>query len=605
LTLSQAPSSGSRKRSARLERSWQAIMAGESGATEAPFMLAGQALMRSFVDALAANSDPQTAEALRSAAANSGQSAGKLLALQARVTQQHAQLWSSILARQESKKPGTSLEPVVSPEPGDRRFSGAQWRAEPFYDFVRQSYLINARFSLDAIDALEVDGHSRDKLRFSVRQMIDALSPANFAATNPEAIQLALDTQGGSIARGLTNLLQDVQRGHIAITDETAFEVGRSLAVTEGAVVFENELIQLIQYRPLAAAVYARPLLIVPPCINKFYILDLQPENSFVRHAVEQGHTVFMVSWRNVSAAQGHFGWDDYLAQGVLRAIEVARDISGGAKINALGFCVGGTLVASALAVLAARGDDSVESLTLLAAMLDFSDTGELGLFVDGPTVAAREAAIGAGGIMPGKDLAFVFSALRANDLIWSYVVNNYLKGRQPEAFDILFWNSDSTNLPGPMYCTYVRNMYLDNNLRVPDRLSMLGESIDLGRLRMPAYILATREDHIVPWKTAYLSTGLLKGERRFVLGASGHVAGVVNPARKNRRSFWVGDALPAEPDAWFAQAKEQPGSWWRDWSAWLSAHGGEKGAAIQSLGSDRFRPIEPAPGRYVREKAE
>ncbi len=593
-------------------------MAAESPSAAEPFLHAGQQLMRNMVEALAANANPEVAAAMRSAVAAAlfdangadlnkdaaRASTAKLLALQARLAQQHAQLWSSIMAR----PAGSDVvrpEPVAAPEPGDRRFSAAPWRADPFSDYIRQSYLINARFVLDAVDALSVDERSREKLRFSAKQMIDALSPANFAATNPEAVKMALDTQGGSIAAGLKNLLDDVQRGHIAITDEAAFEVGKSLAITEGAVIFENELIQLIQYRPLTPEVRERPLLIVPPCINKFYILDLQPENSFVRHAVAQGHTVFMVSWRNVSAAQGRLTWDDYLQQGVLRAIEVALEVSGADKINALGFCVGGTLLASALAVLAARGSEPVQSLTLLASMLDFADTGELGLFVDAPSVAAREAAIGAGGIMPGKDLAFVFSALRANDLIWSYVVNNYLKGRNPEAFDILFWNSDSTNLPGPMYCSYVRNMYLDNALRVPGKLTMLGESIDIGRLRMPAYMLATREDHIVPWQTAYLSTRLLKGEKRFVLGASGHIAGVVNPAGKNRRSYWVADALPPDPEAWLAQATEQPGSWWRDWRAWLAPHGGARVPAREALGSKSHPPIEPAPGRYVREKAQ
>ncbi|MSP98530.1 MAG: class I poly(R)-hydroxyalkanoic acid synthase [Betaproteobacteria bacterium] len=582
-------------------------MADESGVPMAPFLQAGQALMQSFFNAMAANADPKTAGALRFAAAQSAQAAhtsdaaAKFSALQSRLMQQHAQLWASMLARQ----PGQKAEPVASASPGDRRFSGAEWGAEPFYDYMRQSYLINARFAQDAVEALDVDAHAREQLRFSVRQMIDALSPANFAATNPEAMKLALDTQGGSIAQGLKNLLDDVQKGHLTITDESAFEVGRNLAVSTGAVVYENELIQLIQYLPLTAEVHERPLLIVPPCINKFYILDLQPENSFVRHAVEQGHTVFMVSWRNVTAAQGRLTWDDYLDQGVLQAIEAARDISKVERINALGFCVGGTLLSSALAVLAARGEDRVESLTLLASMLDFSDTGELGLFVDEDSIAGREAAIGAGGIMPGKELAFVFSALRANDLVWSYVVNNYLKGRSPAAFDILYWNADSTNLPGPMYCTYLRNMYLTNSLRIPGRLQMLGQPIDLGSLRMPAYILATREDHIVPWKTAYLSTGLLKGDTRFVLGASGHVAGIVNPATKNRRSYWVGTALPTEPDAWFAQAAEQPGSWWRDWMAWLSVHAGAKRKAKKRLGGGRHMAIEPAPGRFVREPAQ
>ncbi len=576
-------------------------MADQPDASMAPFIQAGQAFMENFLKAMtAAGADPKLATLLQATSAQPSGATAKMSELQARLAQQHMRLWTSLLGRQQ----GQAVDDVAAPAPGDRRFSGAQWQTEPFYDFIRQSYLINSQYARDAVEALEIDDASRVKMRFSVAQLIDALSPANFAATNPEALKLALETQGASLAQGLKNLLDDVQKGHLTITDESAFEVGRNLAVTEGAVVYENELMQLVQYAPLAGEVYERPLLMVPPCINKFYILDLQPENSFVRHAVEQGHTVFMVSWRNVTTAQAKLTWDDYLKLGVLDAIEAVRSITRAKRINALGFCVGGTLLSSALAVQAAKGEATVESLTLLASMLDFSDTGELGIFVDETSVATREAAIGAGGIMPGKELAFVFSALRANDLVWSYVVNNYLKGRQPAAFDILYWNADSANLPGPMYCSYLRNMYLTNSLREPGRLQMLGQHVDLGELRMPAYILATREDHIVPWKTAYLSTGLLKGDLRFVLGASGHVAGVINPAGKNRRSFWVGNTLPASPDSWFDQATEQPGSWWHDWMAWLATHGGAKRKAKKTLGNAKYKPIEPAPGRYVREPA-
>jgi polyhydroxyalkanoate synthase len=342
----------------------------------------------------------------------------------------------------------------------------------------------------------------------------------------------------------------------------------------------------------------------VPPCINKYYILDLQPHNSLVRYMVEQGHTVFMVSWRNPQQEQSRLDWDDYLRDGVICAINEVREIAGLKKINAMGFCVGGTLLASALAVMAASGEDPLESLTLLASMLDFSDTGEISLFVDEASVAAREAAMGKGGIMPGKELAFVFSALRANDLVWSYVVNNYLKGRHPEAFDLLYWNSDATNLPGPMYCWYVRNMYLDNALRAPGRLNMLGQPVDLGRLKMPAYVVATREDHIVPWKTAFHSTALLKGDLRFVLGASGHIAGIINPASKNRRSFWTAQGQPCgDAEAWLTQAHEHPGSWWPDWSNWLVQYGGGRIKAKKRLGGHGRKALQPAPGSYVKQR--
>jgi polyhydroxyalkanoate synthase subunit PhaC len=341
----------------------------------------------------------------------------------------------------------------------------------------------------------------------------------------------------------------------------------------------------------------------VPPCINKFYILDLQPANSLVAHAVAEGHTVFLVSWRNVSAEQGHLGWDDYVEQGVLQAIDVARGIARTDKVNTLGFCIGGTLLGSALAVAAARGEKPAASVTLLTAMLDFSDTGELGLMVDETMVAAREASIGRGGLMKGRELATVFAALRANDLIWPYVVNGYLKGKAPAAFDLLFWNGDDTNLPGPMYCWYLRNTYLENKLREPGGTVQCGVPVDLSRIDAPAFVYASRDDHIVPWKTAYAGTQLLGGDTRFVLGASGHIAGVINPPAKKKRNHWVGD-LAADAGTWLDNAQSIDGSWWPAWSEWLATHAGAKVAARRTLGNAEFPVIEPAPGRYVKAKA-
>ncbi|TMH55705.1 MAG: class I poly(R)-hydroxyalkanoic acid synthase, partial [Betaproteobacteria bacterium] len=469
-------------------------------------------------------------------------------------------------------------------------------------DYLRQSYLINSRFLSDWIEALEAEPRAKERLRFIARQFSDAMSPANFAATNPEALKLALETRGESLAQGIRLLLEDVHRGRISTTDESVFEVGKNLAATEGAVIFENELIQLIQYKPVTPTVFKRPLVMFPPCINKYYILDLRPENSLVRYVVEQGHPAFMVSWRNITEELGHLTWDDYIERGVLKALEVASAICAVEKVNALGFCVGGTMLGAALAVMAAKGENRVESATFLASMLDFSGTGDIGLFIDEASVAAREAAIGGGGIMPGRDLALVFSALRANDLVWSYVVNNYLKGKSPDAFDLLYWNADSTNLPGPMYCWYARNTYLENGLREPGRTVVLGVPVDLGKITVPAYVLATREDHIVPWRTAYSTTRLLGGEMRFVLGASGHVAGIINPASKNKRSHWTG-ALAADPEEWLAAGKETPGSWWTDWSAWLEGFGGERVKGRARLGNVKFKLIEPAPGRYVKHR--
>jgi polyhydroxyalkanoate synthase len=382
------------------------------------------------------------------------------------------------------------------------------------------------------------------------------------------------------------------------------FEVGRNVAVTPGSVVYENELVQLIQYAPGTSEIAARPLVIIPPCINKYYILDLQPENSFVAHAVASGNTVFMVSWRNVTGAQGRFTWDDYLELGVFTPLRIAREIAQSDKVNALGFCVGGTLLGSALAVLAAKEEQLVASATFLAAMLDFSDPGQIGIFVDPAAVATREATIGQGGILPGSELAFVFSSLRANDLVWPYVVNNYLLGEAPAAFDILYWNADSTNLPGPMYCYYLRNTYLENRLREPGALTNCGVPVDLGKVALPTFVLATREDHIVPWQSAYRTVGLLGGEdKTFVLGASGHVAGVVNPPTKNRRSYWLGLSHPADPQVWLEKAEEKKGSWWPVWSQWLARHAGGRRRAPEAPGSVQYKPIEAAPGRYVRQR--
>jgi polyhydroxyalkanoate synthase len=561
---------------------------------------AGGALLRNFLNLFPAGSE--AAQVWQSLIQAHQPEPSRLAALQAGYFQQQLALWGGMLARETGKAADPDQAAGKANQGSDKRFAARAWRDSPYHDYLRQAYLLNSRFLGDLVEATDLDAAAKQRLRFYTRQLTDAMSPANFAATNPEALQLALDTRGESLHAGIRQLIQDLELGRISMVDAAAFEVGRNLAVTPGEVVYENELIQLIQYRPATAKVRKRPLLMVPPCINKFYILDLQPENSFVRYAVERGNTVFMVSWRNITEdSLGGLSWDDYIADGVLKAIEVVRAISRSEQINALGFCVGGTLLGAALAVLRARGEERVASVTLLATMLDFSDPGDIGVFVDAAGMAAREAAIGRGGIFSGKDLAFVFSALRANDLVWTYVVNNYLKGKAPDAFDILYWNGDSTNLPGPMYCWYVRNMYLENKLREPGRLTICGVPADLGAIRLPTYILATREDHIVPWKTAWLSTRHLKGDTRFVLGASGHVAGVINPPAQRRRSYWNNERACADADAWLAGAAETQGSWWPDWDAWLQGHCGGERAAPRKPGNAGFKPIEPAPGRYVK----
>ncbi|MFG6449335.1 class I poly(R)-hydroxyalkanoic acid synthase [Roseateles sp. BYS180W] len=493
----------------------------------------------------------------------------------------------------------------------DRRFANPAWAASPSAAFTAELYLLNAQTLQRMADQVQGDAKARARLRFAVQQFVDASAPSNFLAFNPEAQQLALQSGGESLARGMQMLLADLQRGHVSQTDESAFEVGRNVATTEGAVVFENEFFQLLEYKPLTAQVHQRPFLLVPPCINKFYILDLQPENSLIRYAVAQGHRTFVLSWRNPDEHCANWRWDDYVEQAVIRAIHEVQAISGQDKINALGFCVGGTLLSTALAVLAARGEQAAASLTLLTTLLDFSDNGVLDIFVDEAAVKLRDITIGeqsprGPGLLKGQELATTFSFLRPNDLVWNYVVGNYLKGEAPPAFDLLYWNGDATNLPGPMYCWYLRHTYLNNELCRPGALQVCGESLDLGAIEAPVYIYGSREDHIVPWDAAYRSTQILKGEKRFVMGASGHIAGVINPPAKGKRSHWLpgSKALPADPQAWLAQAKEQPGSWWTDWSKWLAGHAGPLKTAPRQYGDRQHPVIEAAPGRYVRQKA-
>ncbi|RTD89974.1 class I poly(R)-hydroxyalkanoic acid synthase [Variovorax atrisoli] len=490
---------------------------------------------------------------------------------------------------------------------GDRRFAGDAWNKNPLSAFSAAVYLLNGRTMLSMAEAIDADQKTKARLRFAVEQWMAASAPSNSLAFNAEAQKKAIDTQGESIAKGIQNLLNDVKQGHLSMTDESAFEVGRNVATTEGAVVFENEFFQLLEYKPLTPKVYERPFLLVPPCINKFYILDLQPENSLIRYANEQGHRVFVVSWRNPDESMGKATWDDYIENAAIKAIHTVQEISASKQINALGFCVGGTILSTALAVLAARGEKPAASVTLLTTFLDFSDTGILDIFVDEQLVQYREMQLGNGGLLPGGDLASTFSFLRPNDLVWNYVVGNYLKGETPPPFDLLYWNSDATNLPGPFYAWYLRNTYHENKLAKPNALTVCGEKIDLGRIDIPAYIYGSREDHIVPIGGAYASTQLLPGKKRFVMGASGHIAGVINPPAKKKRSHWIREdgKFPRTQAEWLAGAQEHPGSWWTDWAQWLKGHAGKQIPAPKAYGNGKaYKAIEPAPGRYVKAKA-
>ncbi len=487
----------------------------------------------------------------------------------------------------------------------DRRFSSEAWSAQPSSKFLAAMYLLNGEFLQKMVQAVKTDAKTQARLSFAVEQYVALAAPSNFLALNPDAMKKAIESDGLSISQGMQNLLHDVKQGHVSMTDESVFEVGKNVALTPGQVVFENPYFQLIEYAPLTPKVYERPLLLVPPCINKFYILDLKPENSLIRHAVANGHRTFVVSWTNPKEDMAHATWEDYTQEVVLKAIEVTQLICSAKTINALGFCVGGTLLSTALGVLAAKGEHPVESFTLLTTLVDFSNTGILDVFIDEAMVKLRELQYANGGLMSGKDMAQTFSFLRPNDLVWNYVVSNYLKGESPPPFDLLYWNSDATNLPGPLYAWYLRNMYLENLLKEPGALSVCGETLDLSKVKAPVYIYGSKEDHIVPIDAAYASTKIFKGKKRFVMGASGHIAGVINPPANKKRSHWIStkSSFPEALQDWVAGAKEIPGSWWDDWITWLGQHAGKTVTAPKTQGNKVFKPIEPAPGRYVSVK--
>jgi polyhydroxyalkanoate synthase len=531
----------------------------------------------------------------------------QLTQIQADYVKSATDVWNQSLQRLQQALPAQA-----APIP-DRRFGSTEWASNPAAAFTAQMYLLNAKALMQMADGVQGDAKTKGRIRFAVQQWIDAASPSNYLALNPEALGKALETQGESITTGMQLLLQDLQKGHVSQTDESVFEVGRNVATTAGTVIFENALFQLIEYAPLTAKVHERPMLFVPPCINKYYILDLQPDNSLIRYTVEQGFRTFVVSWRNPDESLVAKTWDDYIQEGPITAIGVVQAITGAKTLNTLGFCVGGTLLSTALAVLAARGEQPAHSVTLLTTLLDFDSTGILDIFIDETMVQMREMTLGENapsgpGLLKGKELATTFSFLRPNDLVWNYVVGNYLKGEAPPPFDLLYWNGDSTNLPGPMYCWYLRHTYLQNELKVPGKLTVCGEKVDLGAIEAPFFIYGSREDHIVPWTAAYNSVPLVSGKKRFVLGASGHIAGVINPPAKGKRSHWTNDPangqLPATAEAWMAGATEHPGSWWTTWSDWLKPHGGKPIAAPNAPGNAKYKAIEPAPGRYVKVKA-
>ena len=504
---------------------------------------------------------------------------------------------------------GLESPPVIQADPKDRRFKDTAWKENEVFDFIKQSYLLSARFIQDVVSHTDgLDPRTAQKVDFYSRQFIDAMSPSNFLLTNPEVLRKTAETGGENLLRGLSNLLGDLERGrgklHIKMTDTDAFKLGENIGVSPGKVVYQNDLCQLIQYSPATEKVLKRPLLIIPPWINKFYILDLRPKNSLVRWAVSQGHTVFMVSWVNPDDKLADKGFEDYLQEGVLDVLDAIEKATGEREVNAIGYCLGGTLLSSALALMATRGDDRVKSATFFVTLMDFREAGELKVFIDEEQLQALEEKMNKRGYLEGSEMATTFNMLRANDLIWSFVVNNYLLGQDPFPFDLLYWNGDSTRMPARMHSFYLRNMYQNNLLREPGGITLLGTPIDLRQVKVPSYFLSTREDHIAPWRSTYRGTQILSGPRRFVLAASGHIAGVVNPPGEGKYGHWVNEDLPPEPEQWLAGATEMAGSWWPDWQRWITALDNHQVPA-RKPGVGGLPAIEDAPGSYVKVKAD
>jgi len=503
---------------------------------------------------------------------------------------------------------GKQTKPVAEPDPDDRRFLADDWHKHLPFDVLQQAYLINSRAFLDWVENMEgLPGPSRDQMLFYARQLTSALSPSNYPLTNPEVLRITWERKGMNLVDGARNLIEDVRHNpnlfNVAMTDRSAFEVGRNLATTPGKVVYQNELMQLIQYNPNTETVAQRPLLVVPPWINKFYILDLTERNSFIQWLVNQGQTVFVVSWRNPGPAQKDTRWDDYVKLGPLAAIEAVQQATGEQQMNAIGYCIGGTLLGSTMAWLEKKKLTPIVSTTYLTTLLDFSDPGGIGVFINDHSIRGIERAMERKGYLDGRAMAFTFNLLRENDLFWSYWTNNYLKGLKPAAFDLLYWNTDGTNLPFRMHSYYLREMYLHNRLVEPDALTICGETINLAEVQVPSFFLSARQDHIAKWKTTYKGAQVYGGDVRFVLSGSGHIAGVINPPYKEKYGYWTHDGIPENPDDWFNWAEHHSGSWWPHWKEWVKNHEGPQVPA-RLPGDGKLEIIEDAPGSYVKMKA-
>jgi len=528
-----------------------------------------------------------------------------------RLVQAQLSLWNDYLTlwqRTTQRFLGGSAEPMIEPPAGDRRFRDKAWTDNTLFDFIKQSYLLTARWLQGNVKQLDgVDERTARKVDFYTRQFVDAIAPSNFLMTNPEVLRATIESRGENLINGLKNLLDDLERGKgrlaIKMTDMSAFRIGENIAVTPGKVVYQNDLLQLIQYEPTTATVKRRPVLIMPPWINKYYILDLQPANSFIRWAVGEGHTVFVVSWVNPDERLATKTFADYMREGPLAALDAIEQATGEREANVIGYCLGGTLLASTLAYMAVKHDTRIKSATYFVAMVDFAEAGELSVFIDEEQLAALEERMNTKGYLEGAAMATTFNMLRANDLIWSFVVNNYLLGKSPFPFDLLYWNADSTRMPAAMHSFYLRNMYQENLLVKPGGISLDGVPIDLRKIRTPSFLLSTREDHIAPWRSTYAATQIYKGPVKFVLSASGHIAGVVNPLG-SKYGHWENDKNPPTPEEWFATATAVPDSWWPVWERWVSQYSGGEVPA-RHPGDGKLKPIEDAPGSYVKVRAE
>ncbi|MGH6946270.1 MAG: PHA/PHB synthase family protein [Kiloniellales bacterium] len=530
---------------------------------------------------------------------------GKLIEAQISLWNDYMRLWQNTTRR----LMGEEATPVVAPDKGDRRFRDAAWDENELFDFIKQSYLLSARWMQSTVRQVDgLDDKTAQKIDFYTRQFVDAMAPSNFVLTNPEVLRATLESGGENLVKGLENLLEDLERGKgrlsIRMTDTEAFSLGKNIAITPGNVVFQNDLIQLIQYAPTTKQVHKRPLLIIPPWINKFYILDLREKNSYVRWAVAQGFTIFMISWVNPDEKLAAKTFEDYLREGPLAALDAIEKATGEKDANVVGYCLGGTLLACALSYMAAKKDKRVKSATFLTTMLDFSESGELGVFIDEVQLSALEEKMSKKGYLEGADMATTFNMLRANDLIWSFVINNYLLGKDPFPFDLLYWNSDSTRMPAAMHSFYLRRMYQENRLVEPGGIELAGVPIDLTKIETPSFLLSTREDHIAPWKSTYAATQIFSGPAHFVLAASGHIAGVVNPPEAKKYSYWTNEATPPDPMDWLSLAKEHDGSWWPAWAEWLEPFSGEKVAA-RKPGDGELKSLEDAPGSFVALRAQ